>query len=147
MAEANYHGKTANAFWGLDSAGTVAALAALTNVVEWSVTMTSSTAESTVMHASSTGKTREPGFKGATMTVTCNLAGDVEIDEGDEGSLELLRTALNADKGYTFGATGAAGKGAICTGVDVGVDKDGIETVTYSFQSTGAISATTTKGS
>jgi len=147
MAEADYHGKSASAFWGLDTGGTVAALAALTNVIEWSATLIAGSAESTVMHASNTGKTREIGFKGGTATVTCHLAGDVEINEGDEGALELLRTALNADKGYTFGAVGAGNKGIICTGVDLGIDKDGIETVTYSFQATGTISATTTEGS
>ncbi len=147
MAEANYHGRASNAWWGLDTAGTVAALSQIANVIEWTVNLVCSTAESTVMHASNRGKTREPGFKGATATVTCNLPGDVVIDEGDEGSLELLRTALNADKGYTFGTAGVGNKGAICTGVDLGVDKDGIETVTYTFQATKIITSTMTKGS
>ena len=146
-AEANYHGKTSNAFWGLDTDGTVAALAALTNVVEWSITLTAESAGSEVMHVSNTGKTREIGFKNATVTVTCHLAGDIEIDEGAEGSLELLRTALNADFGYALGEVGAGNKGAICIGADLGADKDGIETVTYSFQSTGSITKTITKGS
>ena len=149
MAEANYHGKTSSAHWGLDSAGTVAALAALTNVVEWIVNLVCETAESSVMHASAHGKQREPGYKSGTASVTCHLSGDIEIDEGDEGALQLMRTALNADKGYAFGVVGVAGKGAICTGVDVGVDKDGIETVTYNFASTGAsvITSTCTEGS
>lgn len=146
MAESNYHGKTSNAYWGLNTGGTVAALAALTNVIEWNVSLVCATAESTVMQPSNTGKTREPGFKGGTATVTCHISGDIEIDTGTEGALELTRTRTNADKGYAFGVTGAAGKGAICTGVDFGTDKDGIETVTYSFQSTGAIIATNTKG-
>ena len=147
MAEANYHGKTCQVWWGLDTAGTVAALSQLANVIEWSATLTADIADSSVTHASNVGRTREPGFKGGIATVTCYLPGDVVIDEGDEGSLELLRTNLNADKGYVFGATGAGNKGAICIGVDLGVDKDNIETVTYTFQSTGVISATTTKGS
>jgi len=147
MPESDYHGKAANAFWGLDTDGTVAALGALTNVIEWTANLIAGTAESTVMHGSSTGKMREVGFKGGTATVTCHLSGDVEIDEGQEGALELLRGPLNADKGYVFGTVGAAGKGAICTGVDLGVDKDGIETVTYSFQATGTITTTMTKGS
>lgn len=147
-AEANYHGKTASAWWGLDTAGTVAALAQLDNVIEWNVSLAGGSAESSVMHATQRGKTREPGFKGGTATVICNLpSGDTVISEGDEGSLELLRDLTNASKGYAFGVAGAAGKGAICTGVDLGVDKDGIETVTYTFQSTGAISSTVTKGS
>ncbi len=147
MAEANYHGKSSMAYWGLDTNNTVAALAALTNVIEWSCTLTADTAESTAMHASNTGKLRELGFKDATATVTCNLSGDIEIDEGSEGSLELMRTALNADYGYSLGVTGASGRGCICTGVDLGVDKDGIETVTYSFQATKAVIKTATKGS
>ena len=147
MAESDYHGKSSEAWWGLDTADTVAALSELTNVIEWSITLAAGTAESTAMHASSTGKTRELGFKGATATVTCHLSGDVEIDEGQEGALELLRSNLNADKGYALGAAGASGKGVICIGVDVGVDKDGVETVTYSFQSTGTVTSTLTKGS
>lgn len=147
MAEANYHGKTSSAWWGLDTNNTVAALTQIANVTGWSVTMTATTAESTAMHASNTGKTRELGFKGATATVTAHLAGDVAIDEGQLGALELMRTALNADKGYALGVTGAAGRGCICTGVAIGVDKDGIETVTYSFTATIAVINTCTKGS
>lgn len=135
MAEANYHGKTAMAHWKLGAG----AFAPISNMIEWSVSLTSMTAESSVMHASAHGKSREPGFKGGTATVTCFLPGDVEIDEGAEGTLELLRNqALNADKGYE----GAC----ICTGVDTGVDKDGVETVTYSFTFTGAVTCTVTEG-
>ena len=147
MAEANYHGKTSSAWWGLDTNDTVAALAELTNVTGWSVTLTATTAESTAMHATNTGKTRELGYKGATATVTCHLPGDVEIDEGQLGALELMRTATNADGGYALGVVGASGRGCICTGVDLGVDKDGIETVTYSFTATKAVINTCTKGS
>lgn len=148
MAEANYHGKASSAHWGLDTGDTVAALAALTNVINWTVNLTCETAESSVMHATAHGKQRETGFKNGTASVTCHISGDFEIDEGDEGSLQLMRTALNADKGYAFGVVGAAGKGAICTGVDTGVDKDGIETVTYNFVSTGlsVITSTCTEG-
>jgi len=136
MSEDIYHGKSSWATW--KDGGT---FTALVNVIEWSYTLVCATAESTVMHASDTGKTREAGFVGGTATVTCNLAGDVAIDEGDVGDLQLLRGATDAMKGLATGADGA-----ICTGVDIGVDKDGIETVTYAFQLTGTLTGTVTEG-
>ncbi len=138
MAEAIYHGKSSWATFKISGG----AFVALVNVIEWSYTLNCITAESTVMHASDTGKTREAGFVGGTATVTCHLAGDVAIDEGAIGTLELLRGATDAMKGLATGTDGA-----ICTGVDVGVDKDGIESVTYTFQLTGTLTGTTTEGS
>lgn len=137
MAEANYHGKTCSAEWKI-AAG---AFAPLTNTIGWSITLTAGTAESTAMHATNLGKTREVGFKGGTATITCYLPGDVEIDEGDVGAIELLRGATNAEGGFA-----SAVLGALCVGVDITTNKNGIEEVTYSFQLTGAVSATVTQG-
>jgi len=130
MAEEVYPGKNSQAFW--DSA-------ALTNVVEWSVTINLSTTDSSVMAASTTGKTRVASFKGGTASVTCYLDGDNTIDEGAEAILELLRGATNTAKGY-------AGT-AICTGVEDGAPLDGVETVVYNFTFSGEITCTVTEGS
>ncbi len=134
MAESNYHGRSS---WATFKASG-GAFVALVNVIEWSYTLTCATAESTATHASNTGKTREAGFTGGIATVTCHLAGDAAIDEGAVGQLQLLRDATDASKGL-FG-------GVLCIGVDVGVDKDGIETITYTFQLTGILTGTVTEG-
>ena len=128
MTAAIFHGKTAKAWWG-DTGYTE--FAALT---EWSCTISADVAESHAMHASSYGKTREVGFKSGTCTVTVKLPGDAVVTEGTSYTIELWRTTLSADKGYS----GAA----ICTGIDVGVDKDDIEVMTYSFQFTSTIQNT-----
>lgn len=121
-----FHGKGAAVVWETST---------LANVTEWSCSVTADTAESTVMHATSYGKTREVGFKAATATVTTRLpAGDVVITEGDSATLELWRTSTTTAKGYTGTA--------ICTGIDVGVDMNDIETATYSFQFTGSVTTT-----
>ncbi|KKM71976.1 hypothetical protein LCGC14_1425130 [marine sediment metagenome] len=125
MAPAIFHGKGSAAVWEIST---------LAQVTEWSCTIIADTAESTVMHATSYGKTREVGFKGGTATVTCKLGGDLVITEGDTATLELWRISTTAGKGYTGQA--------ICTGVDVGVDMNDIEVVTYSFQFTSTIANT-----
>jgi len=137
MAEANYHGKTSSAYWK-PSGG---AFGAIDNVTEWSITLTADVAESTVMAAATTGKGRESGFHAGTATVTCLLPGDLEIDEGALGALELLRDATDISLGYA-----TAILGALCTGASVGVDMNGIETVTYSFQLSGTITNTVESG-
>lgn len=153
--EADYHGRISNAYWGLYSTigeGTgVGAFSAITNVIEWSITLTCTTAECTTMNASAFGKERMPGFIGATATVTCHLSGDNQIDEGLKGALELVRTRTTTDLGYKMGMEESGGDandgtpGVICTGVENGVDKDGIETVTYSFQAITTVSKTVTQ--
>lgn len=157
MAEgANYHGRFADAYWGADDSNTVVALVEIANVIEWSITLTCTTAESTVMAVDAFGKTREPGFKGAIATVTCHLSGDPAdaagaacgLVEGAKGALELIRTRTGtpwSDLGYSLGTKGSEGRGCICTGIEPGVDKDGIETITYTFQATKAVISTTTK--
>jgi len=129
MAEAAYHGKTSNAFWEAT---------AVSQITGWSCSMACDTAESTVMAAATTGKTRAAGFKGGTCSITTLLEGDNIIDEGAEGTVELLRDATNLSKGYEGEA--------ICTGVEVGVDMNGIETTTYNFTWTGAVTCTVTEG-
>ena len=128
MTASIFHGKSAVAEYG----GTP-----FTNIIEWSCTITADTAESQVMNATAYGKTREVGFKGGTATVTCKYpTGDSLIAEGSTNTLQLWRSATSGDKGYS-GAT-------ICTGIEVGVDMNDIETIAYSFQFTGAIENTLT---
>jgi hypothetical protein len=131
MAEAVYHGKASNAFF---------AGSAIANCVGWSINLSADVADSSVM-GTAVGKTAEAGFLSGTAQVTCHLPGDRAITEGSKGVLELLRTALNADGGYASDTDGA-----ICTGVEPGVDKDGIESLTYNFQLTGEVSNTVTEG-
>ncbi len=129
MAEAIYHGKSSKAFWNTVE---------ITQITGWTATLTRDMADATVMAAATTGKTRAAGFVSGTASVTCYLGGDNAIDEGAEAVLELLRDATDASKGY-------AGT-AICTGVEDGADMNGVETVTYNFQFSGAVSATVTAG-
>ncbi len=129
MSEAVYHGKGSSAYWSTTL---------INQIIEWSANLIRDTADSTAMHASNTGRTREAGFAGGTATVTAYLEGDNAIDEGAEAVLELLRIATNAGKGY---------KGtAICTGVEDGVDMNGVETVTYSFMFSSTVTSTVTEG-
>lgn len=131
MAEAVYHGKNSNAFFGGS---------AIDNCVGWSISLVADVADSSIM-GTAVGKTAEAGFLSGIAQVTCHLPGDRAITEGSKGVLELLRTILNADGGYATGADGA-----ICIGVEPGVDKDGIESLVYNFQLTGAVSNTITEG-
>ena len=128
MAEAIYHGKTSKAFWNTVE---------ITQITEWSCTVTQQTVDATVM-ATTTGRTRAVGFKGGTASVTTLLGGDNVIDEGAEAVLELLRDATDASKGYEGTA--------ICTGVEDGVDMNGVETITYNFTFSGAVTCTVTEG-
>jgi len=125
MTAAIFHGKAAAVVWEAST---------LANVIEWSCSVIADVAESTVMHATSYGKTREVGFKGATATVTTRLPGDAVVTEGDSATLSLWRTSTAGGEGYTGTA--------ICTGFDVGVDMNDIETITYNFQFTGSITTT-----
>jgi len=125
---AGFHGKTAKAWWG--STG----YTEFANITEWSCSLIADVAESHSMHATSFGKTREVGFKGGTAVVTCFLAGEEVVEEDDTITLELWRTSTSTDKGYSGSA--------IVTGIDFGVDKDGIETISYSFQFTGTVTST-----
>lgn len=125
MPETVFHGKGSNAYWEET---------AVSQLTGWSCSMACDTAESTVNAAATTGKTRVAGFKGGTCSITTLLEGDNVIDEGAEGTIQLHRTGTASDKGYRGEA--------ICTGVEVGVDMNGVETTTYNFQWTGAVIST-----
>ena len=128
-----YHGKHIDAYWNS---------VAFTNLQEWTYTINVETAESTsaVTYGAMTyGKTRDTGFKGGTASVTCLVAGDLQAREGEEYTLELLRTGANAAKGIEGTA--------ICTGASVSTSKSDEETVTYSFVFNGEITGTVTEGS
>lgn len=138
MAEATFHGKSLEAHWK-PSGG---AFSAIASVVEWVMSLTADVGDSSVAHATEVGKQSLIGQKTGTATITCHLPGDRAIQEGDVGDLELLRTANNGDGGYASNGS----NGVICTEVAPGIDKDGVEAITYSFQFRGAISATVTQG-
>lgn len=130
MAAAIFHGKSALAY---HASGAVYSLFA--QLIEWSCTLTADVAESTVMHASEFGKVREIGFLGGTAAITTKfIASDFPISEGAEYTIELWRDATSTSKGYSGHA--------ICIGIDMGVDKDDVETATYNFQFIGAVTST-----
>jgi len=131
------HGKEANIYW--DSQGT-------DTLVEhgqsWTFDATHDTAEITSMQ--DTWKKFAGGFVDWTATVECLLAKagtDVPIVIGDPNGMGDVKARLElycvwdtvtpSYKDY-YGE-------CICTGISPGADKDGIATVTYTFQGTGVI--------
>lgn len=107
---------------------------AIANVRGWSVTMSCTTDETTI--AGQTGKTRLAGQNTAEATLTCLADGAPQITYGDQQTLNLNRTATPAD-GYYEGT-------ATCTGAEPGTDKDGVATISFSFQFTGEVQIKTT---
>lgn len=122
-----FHGKTCKC-----TADTVT----FESVREWSVSLVCSTVESTAAHATNTGRTRLAGIKSATATLITIDQGDLEIDPGTAiTALEMFRSATVGDGNYTGEA--------ICTGAELGTDKDGVAIVTYTFTYTGTVSIET----
>lgn len=116
-----FHGKT------LDAKFNDGALTQFTCPREWSINLVCSTADSSCAHATNRGRTRIAGIKSGTATVICLAEGDREVEEGDVlTDLQLHRTRTLAD-GYYTGA-------AKCTGAEFGVDRDGVDIITYTFQ-------------
>ena len=123
------HGKAANIIWdGADSD------TELQHGQSWSVDVSHDVAEITSMQ--DTWKTYHTGFMDWTATVECLLdsAGDdVGLDGGDDGMgddtcrLELYLV-------YSAGVYKGVYGNAICTGVSPTAEKDGVQTVTYTFQ-------------
>ena len=109
-------------------------------VTQWTCTINQTTADSTAMSASNFGRTRKPGFKSGTATVTAWMtegawvdSAAALIDDGDTGTLALGRGDVDGAGGYT-GTARVTGR----TATD---PKDGIVGVTYNFVYNGAITA------
>lgn len=117
-----FHGKNLSAYW-------LAGL--LTDPRGWSLSMKAETVISSIAHATDEGTSRLAGIKSAEATVVCLLNGDFQCAKGASGTLKLNRTATAAD-GYYTGT-------AICTGAELGVDRSGVDIVTYKFTYNGAI--------
>lgn len=123
------HGKEAKIYWDADDTDTN-----LQHGQSWSADIEHNVAEVTSMQ--DTWKTYLTGFQDWTATVTCLLdSGGVDIgiggDDGfadDECRLELYFWWEAATKFRCIYGS------AICNGLSVGADKDGIPTVTYTFQ-------------
>lgn len=131
MAEAPYHGKACNAFWG-DSA--------ISQITGWVCNLRCPTADSTSRADTYHGRTRMSGAVGGTATVTAKLFGDFMPIAGSAArTLELLRDTTNASLGYEGTAT--------CTAANASHNKDGIAEMTYEFAWSSTITTTITKGS
>ena len=111
---------------------------AFTTCTSWTCTLECQTAETTAKSTSTTGRTRAAGLKGGSATVTCVGSGDLIIEKGATGTLELLRDGTNASKGYTGEA--------VCTGTETTTGKDNVERTVYSFVWDGEVSGTVTEG-
>lgn len=146
---AAYHGKTAKAFFHLTggNADGSTGYVQFTKIRSWTCTLTAGLADTTGMSAN--GRTQAAGIIGGTASVTCVYDGTkyLEIDESDNAAyvantsgiqLQLLRDATDASKGYMGGV--------ILTSVAVDQSIDDTPIITYNFQWTGVVSATTTAG-
>ncbi|RKY06705.1 MAG: hypothetical protein DRP56_06945 [Planctomycetota bacterium] len=120
-----FHGKTCNADFN----------GAITDVREWSISLSCPTANTTAAHATNKGRTRLAGVNGATASLVTLASGDFQCAVGDSQTLALHRTATAAD-GYYDGT-------AICTGAEEGVNRDGEEIVTYTFLYTDTVTLET----
>jgi len=95
----------------------------MTNLRGWTVSLSCSAEEDTV--AGAAGKTRMVGVKGGTASVDTLADGDYQLDVGDVNIMKFNRTGTTSD-GYYEGT-------ALCTGIEVGLDRSGIGVYTYSF--------------
>lgn len=120
------HGKSGSINWG----GT----GEETTITSWSLEVSGDVAEATNMSSTADWKEYLGGFKGYTATVECNF------NATDPSSIltDLAGTArlLNL---YVTGTTGFVCTTAILTGFSFKTDANGIETITYTFQGTGAL--------
>ena len=100
-----------------------------TNVISWTADITVDMAEITDM--GDTWKTFLAGFKDWTASATC-LLDTTGPDIAALGTAQTL--TLTAVSGTTLSGN------AFCTGIAVSTDANGIPTVTYTFQGSGAVS-------
>ncbi len=130
-----FHGKQAKIYWDADDTDTN-----LLHGQNWSIDITHDVADITAMQDS--WRTFYGGFRDWTATVECllpaaganiGLGGDDGMGD-DECNLELYLRWDSGTPSYTalYGL-------AICNGESFGFDKDGIPTVTYTFQGIGQL--------
>jgi len=120
-----FHGKTCKA---------LAEAVNFDQIREWTLALTCGTADCSHAHATTWGRQRLPGFKGASATITCVYPGGaapVIVPGLSTPALHLYRTATAAD-GHFTGI-------AFCQGYDLGTDKDGCPIITYKFLYSGAV--------
>ena len=126
------HGKKARVTWDGNT---------IPNLTGWTCTLNQANADDSVMAAVNHGRTRKPGFKAGTATVTAWMVetvffdGTAAITDGQEAVLELARGATDAEGGYT-GTAKVTSRAATNP-------KDGIVQVTYNFVWEGAVAALT----
>ncbi len=108
--------------------GGTAVFASLTfEMLSWSVDATADVAEATAMAAANGAKIYLAGFKDWTATAECLLP------KAGGGVAALGTTAALTFDTVTDGGLAYAGS-AICTGFSPTSDKDGVATITFSFQ-------------
>lgn len=122
------HGKKARVTWDGNT---------IPNLTGWTCTLNQANADDSVMAATNHGRTRKPGFKSGTATVTAWMTdvvfhdGTAAITDGQEAVLVLGR-GIAGDGGYTGTAK--------VTSRAASNPKDGIVQVTYNFIWEGAVS-------
>lgn len=121
------------------------AAAAASSVLSWTINATAEVADATAMSAvvvaaATHWKDFITGFLNWTATVECylddgGLDPDLTTDlTDDDGAALVLYEGLQAQGVRKYSGTG------ILTGISPAVDKDGVITVTYTFQGSGTLS-------
>jgi hypothetical protein len=119
-------------------AGSITLASLTVGVKSWSLSYTADAPETTdFADAVATGNTRTfiPGLRTWTATVEANWDAANTLAPGDAAAT-LTLTANSAATADTYSGS------AICTGLTVGVSYDGVNTATYTFQGTGALTVT-----
>lgn len=132
---AAFHGKQGSATFNADP---------VLNVTSWSIDATAEVSEDTILDASTvTASTHWKSYKTGFLTWTATVSGkfdetgeldpDLSIDLKDpDGAVLVLSEGLGADSVRMYTGT------AFVTGISLGVTND-VETVTYTFQGSGAL--------
>ncbi len=126
MANEPIHGKGGKAKFNITE---------FANEIRWTINLHATPADSTAMHLTNTGRTRVAGIKGGTADVECYYLADASpevLPAATAATLELWRAAGDATAGYYTGT-------AKCNGYDLGATLDGVETITYHFIFTDAV--------
>ena len=122
------HGKHLQAQHGVSTA--------FADITGWTMTMSTTVSDATVADATNVGRQKLAGTNTATATVTVlTPVTTIPITEGDEQALKLSRSATVTDGSYSGTA--------ICSGVEMGVDRSGVENTTYTFTFTGVVTFVT----
>ena len=125
MANEAFHGKTGSVDFG----------GAWTNVLSWTVDLVAEVHDSTAMHATNDGRTREVGLKSGTATIeTLWAVGDLPQADVQvaAATLKLYRVGTTASNGYYTGT-------AILESWDQDEPVDDLVKITYNFRFTSAV--------